>query len=185
LKVVIPLTLLIVFILLYFNTAHVGKVFIVLLAVPFSLIGAFWLIYLLGYNLSVAVWVGIIALAGVDAETGVIMLLYLDHAYEKGKNQGRMRSLKELREAISEGAVKRVRPKMMTVMAIIMGLLPIMWSHGAGADVMKRIAAPMIGGIVTSFILELVIYPVIYELWRGREFRKETKVAETKFEPRS
>ncbi len=184
LKIVIPLTLLIVFILLYFNTAHVGKVFIVLLAVPFSLIGAFWFIYLLGYHLSVAVWVGIIALAGVDAETGVIMLLYLDTAYEKWKSQGRIRSLEDLREAISEGAVKRVRPKMMTVMAIIMGLLPIMWSHGAGADVMKRIAAPMIGGIITSFILELVIYPVIFELWKGREFRKETKVAETKFEPR-
>ncbi len=184
LKIVIPLTLLIVFILLYFNTAHVGKVFIVLLAVPFSLIGAFWFIYLLGYHLSVAVWVGIIALAGVDAETGVIMLLYLDTAYEKWKSQGRIRSLEDLREAISEGAVKRVRPKMMTVMAIIMGLLPIMWSHGAGADVMKRIAAPMIGGIITSFILELVIYPVIFEIWKGREFRKETKVAETKFEPR-
>ena len=172
LKIVIPLTLLIVFILLYFNTAHVGKVFIVLLAVPFSLIGAFWCIYLLGYHLSVAVWVGIIALAGVDAETGMIMLLYLDTAYEKWRGQGRMRTLADLREAVREGAVKRVRPKMMTVMAIIMGLLPIMWSHGAGADVMKRIAAPMIGGIVTSFILELVIYPVIFEIWKGREIRK-------------
>jgi Cu(I)/Ag(I) efflux system membrane protein CusA/SilA len=161
----------------------VGKVFIVLLAVPFSLIGAFWFIYLLGYNLSVAVWVGIIALAGVDAETGVIMLLYLDHAYEKWKNQGKMRSLKDLQEAVREGAVKRVRPKMMTVMAIIMGLLPIMWSHGAGADVMKRIAAPMIGGIVTSFLLELIIYPVIYEIWRGRELRKMLKAGETKIEP--
>jgi Cu(I)/Ag(I) efflux system membrane protein CusA/SilA len=175
LKIVIPLTLLIVFILLYFNTAHVGKVFIVLLAVPFSLIGAFWFIYLLGYHLSVPVWVGIIALAGVDAETGVIMLLYLDTAYEKWRKEGRMRSLKDLQEAISEGAVKRVRPKMMTVMAIIMGLLPIMWSHGAGADVMKRIAAPMIGGIVTSFVLELVIYPVIFEIWRGRELRKKNE----------
>ncbi len=172
LKIVIPLTLLIVFILLYFNTAHVGKVFIVLLAVPFSLIGAFWFIYLLGYHLSVAVWVGIIALAGVDAETGVIMLLYLDTAYEKWKSQGRMKTLQDLREAVGEGAVKRVRPKMMTVMAIIMGLLPIMWSHGTGADVMKRIAAPMIGGIVTSFILELIIYPVIFEIWRGRMIRK-------------
>ncbi len=178
LKIVIPLTLLIVFILLYFNTAHVGKVFIVLLAVPFSLIGAFWFIYLLGYHLSVAVWVGIIALAGVDAETGVIMLLYLDTAYEKWRKEGRMRSLKDLQEAISEGAVKRVRPKMMTVMAIIMGLLPIMWSHGAGADVMKRIAAPMIGGIVTSFVLELVIYPVIFEIWRGRGIKKDREVGE-------
>jgi Cu(I)/Ag(I) efflux system membrane protein CusA/SilA len=185
LKVAIPLTLLIVFILLYFNTAHVGKVFIVLLAVPFSLIGAFWCIYLLGYHLSVAVWVGIIALAGVDAETGVIMLLYLDSAYEKWKSQGKLQNLKDLREAISEGAVKRVRPKMMTVMAIIMGLLPIMWSHGAGADVMKRIAAPMIGGIVTSFILELVIYPVIFEIWRGREFKKSSGGGAATVEPAS
>lgn len=168
LKYVIPLTLLIVFILLYFNTASITKVCIVLLAVPFSLIGAFWLTYLLGYNLSVAVWVGIIALAGVDAETGVIMLLYLDHAYDKWRDAGRMRTTADLQEAISEGAVKRVRPKMMTVMAILMGLLPIMWSHGAGADVMKRIAAPMIGGVVTSFLLELVVYPVIFEIWRGR-----------------
>ena len=173
LKVVIPLTLLIVFVLLYFNTASVTKVFIVLLAVPFSLIGAFWLIYLLGYNLSVAVWVGIIALAGVDAETGVIMLLYLDHAYEKWRNAGRMRTMADLQEAISEGAVKRIRPKMMTVMAILMGLLPIMWSHGAGADVMKRIAAPMIGGVVTSFLLELIVYPVIFEVWRGRELQRQ------------
>jgi len=183
LKIVIPLTLLIVFILLYFNTAHVGKVFIVLLAVPFSLIGAFWFIYLLGYNMSVAVWVGIIALAGVDAETGVIMLLYLDHAYEKWKSQGKLQNLKDLREAISEGAVKRVRPKMMTVMAIIMGLLPIMWSHGAGADVMKRIAAPMIGGIVTSFILELIIYPVIFEMWKGRSLNRQIKEAEKEIKP--
>jgi Cu(I)/Ag(I) efflux system membrane protein CusA/SilA len=172
LKIVIPLTLLIVFVLLYFNTAHVGKVFMVLLAVPFSLIGAFWFVYLLGYHLSVAVWVGIIALAGVDAETGVIMLLYLDTAFEKWKSQGRMRHPGDLREAIGEGAVKRIRPKMMTVMAIIMGLLPIMWSQGAGADVMKRIAAPMIGGIITSFVLELLIYPVIFEIWKGRELRK-------------
>jgi Cu(I)/Ag(I) efflux system membrane protein CusA/SilA len=172
LKIVIPLTLLIVFVLLYFSTAHVGKVFIVLLAVPFSLIGAFWFVYLLGYHLSVAVWVGIIALAGVDAETGVIMLLYLDTAFEKWKSQGRMRHPGDLREAIGEGAVKRIRPKMMTVMAIIMGLLPIMWSQGAGADVMKRIAAPMIGGIITSFVLELLIYPVIFEIWKGRELRK-------------
>jgi Cu(I)/Ag(I) efflux system membrane protein CusA/SilA len=183
LKIVIPLTLLIVFILLYFNTAHVGKVLIVLLAVPFSLIGAFWCIYLLGYHLSVAVWVGIIALAGVDAETGVIMLLYLDTAYEKWRKEGRLRTLKDLREAVSEGAVKRVRPKMMTVMAIIMGLLPIMWSQGAGADVMKRIAAPMIGGIVTSFILELIIYPVIYEVWRGRGLKRQIKAPETGIRP--
>jgi Cu(I)/Ag(I) efflux system membrane protein CusA/SilA len=151
----------------------VTKVFIVLLAVPFSLIGAIWLLYLLGYHLSVAVWVGIIALAGVDAETGIVMLLYLDHAYEKRQREGRMTSKADLQEAIEEGAVQRIRPKMMTVMAILMGLLPIMWSHGTGADVMKRIAAPMIGGILTSFLLELLIYPVIFEIWRSWQHRKQ------------
>ncbi len=166
LKIVIPVTLLIVIVLLYFNTGHVTKVAIVLLAVPFSLIGAFWLLYLLGYNMSVAVWVGIIALAGVDAETGVVMLLYLDQAFDRFKAAGRMHSLHDLQAAVEDGAVKRIRPKMMTVMAILMGLLPIMWSHGAGADVMKRIAAPMVGGVVTSFILELLIYPVIFTLWK-------------------
>ncbi len=166
LKIVIPVTLLLVIVLLYFSTRNVTKIAIVLLAVPFSLIGAFWLVYLLGYNLSVAVWVGIIALAGVDAETGVVMLLYLDHAYAKAQAAGRMSSLRELQEAIEEGAVQRIRPKMMTVMAILMGLLPIMWSQGAGADVMKRIAAPMVGGVVTSFLLELLIYPVIFEIWK-------------------
>jgi Cu(I)/Ag(I) efflux system membrane protein CusA/SilA len=124
--------------------------------------------------MSVAVWVGIIALAGVDAETGVIMLLYLDQAYEKWRGEGRMRTIEDLRAAISEGAVKRIRPKMMTVMAILFGLLPIMWSHGAGADVMKRIAAPMIGGVTTSFLLELIVYPVIFEVWRGWGMRSAT-----------
>ena len=166
LRIVIPLTLLIVIVLLYFNTRSMVKVAIVLLAVPFSLVGAFWLLYLLGYNLSVAVWVGIIALAGVDAETGVVMLLYLDHAYEKSRTAGRMRNMADLQEAVEDGAVKRIRPKMMTVLAILLGLLPIMWSHGAGADVMKRIAAPMVGGVVTSFLLELLIYPVIFILWK-------------------
>ena len=166
LKVVIPVTLLIVIVLLYLNTRNVTKIFIVLLAVPFSLIGAFWLLYLLDYNLSVAVWVGIIALAGVDAETGVVMLLYLDQAYDRSRGEGRMKSLEDLEEAVEHGAVKRIRPKMMTVMAILMGLLPIMWSQGAGADVMKRIAAPMVGGVVTSFVLELLIYPVIFTLWK-------------------
>ncbi|MGE5302710.1 MAG: efflux RND transporter permease subunit [Alphaproteobacteria bacterium] len=169
---VVPLTLVVIFVLLYINLQSVGKCMIVLLAVPFSMIGAIWCLYLLGYNLSVAVWVGIIALAGVDAETGVIMLLYLDQAFEKRRVEGRMRSTADLREAISEGAVKRIRPKMMTVMAILVGLLPIMWSHGAGADVMKRIAAPMIGGVVTSFLLELIVYPVIFELWRGWGMRR-------------
>ncbi len=169
LKVVIPITLLAVIVLLYFNTRNVAKIVIVLLAVPFSLIGAFWVVYLLGYNLSVAVWVGFIALAGVDAETGVVMLLYLDAAYDRAKSEDRMNGLRDLQLAVEDGAVKRIRPKMMTVMAILMGLLPIMWSRGAGADVMKRIAAPMVGGVVTSFILELLIYPVIFTLWKKRE----------------
>ena len=168
LKIVIPLTLLIVIVLLYFNLRNLTKIAIVLLAVPFSLIGAFWLVYLLDYNLSVAVWVGIIALAGVDAETGVIMLLYLDQAYDKAKSAGRMQSLADLQEAVEEGAVKRIRPKMMTVLAILLGLLPIMWSHGAGADTMKRIAAPMVGGVISSFLLELLIYPVIFTIWKWR-----------------
>jgi Cu(I)/Ag(I) efflux system membrane protein CusA/SilA len=172
---VVPLTLLIIFILLYMNLQSATKCGIVLLAIPFSMIGAIWFVYLLGYNMSVAVWVGIIALAGVDAETGVIMLLYLDQAYEKWRHEGRMRTIQDLREAITEGAVKRIRPKMMTVMAILFGLLPIMWSHGAGADVMKRIAAPMIGGVISSFLLELMVYPAIYEVWRGREIRKTNK----------
>jgi Cu(I)/Ag(I) efflux system membrane protein CusA/SilA len=169
---VVPLTLLIIFVLLYLNLRSATKCGIVLLAIPFSMIGAIWCVYLLEYNLSVAVWVGIIALAGVDAETGVIMLLYLDQAFEKWRKEGRMRTLKDLREAITEGAVKRIRPKMMTVMAILVGLLPIMWSQGAGADVMKRIAAPMIGGVVTSFLLELIVYPAIYEVWRGWQLRR-------------
>ena len=168
LKYVIPLTLFIIFVLLYMSTHSVTKVFIVFLAVPFSLIGAFWLIYLLGYNLSIAVAVGLIALAGVDAETGVVMLLYLDLASHKWKDKGRIKSEKDLEEAVIEGAVKRVRPKMMTVLAILMGLLPIMWGTGAGSDVMKRIAAPMVGGVVTSFILELLIYPVIFTIWKWR-----------------
>jgi Cu(I)/Ag(I) efflux system membrane protein CusA/SilA len=166
LTLVIPVTLLIVIVLLYFNTRNLMKVAIVLLAVPFSLIGAFWLIYLLGYNLSVAVWVGIIALAGVDAETGVVMLLYLDLAYERFKREGRMRSLADLHAAVEEGAVQRLRPKMMAVMAILLGLLPIMWSTGTGADVMKRIAAPMVGGVISSFALQLLIYPVIFAIWK-------------------
>jgi Cu(I)/Ag(I) efflux system membrane protein CusA/SilA len=166
LKYVVPLTLFIIVLLLYINTNSVIKLMIVLLAVPFSLVGAFWVLYLLGYNLSVAVAVGIIALAGVDAETGVVMLLYLDLAYHKWRDEKRIHSFGDLKEAVIEGAVKRVRPKMMTVMAILMGLLPIMWSHGTGADVMKRIAAPMVGGIVTSFLMELLIYPVIFTIWK-------------------
>ncbi|MDH3237498.1 MAG: efflux RND transporter permease subunit [Deltaproteobacteria bacterium] len=163
LLVVIPLTLFIVFLIIYMNTKSLQKTAIVLLAVPFSLVGAFWLIYLLGYNLSVAVWVGIIALAGLDAETGVVMLLYLDVAYNAMKRKGLMNTMGDLKEAIVDGAVKRIRPKVMTASVIIAGLLPIMWSTGTGSDVMKRIAAPMVGGVVTSVLLELLVYPVIYE----------------------
>src|SRR5213596_3547397 len=179
LKIVIPLTLLIIFVLLYMNTKSLVKTAIVLLAVPFSLIGAFWLLYILGYNMSVAVWVGLIALAGLDAETGVVMLLYLDHAWEKFRGEGRMHSMRDLHDAVLEGAIGRVRPKIMTVCAILFGLLPIMWSPAmqAGADVMKRIATPMIGGVVTSAMLELLIYPVIYVIWRTRELPDQTAEA--------
>ena len=170
LAVVIPFTLLIIFVLIFLNTRSAIKTMIVMLAVPFSLVGAFWMLYLLHYNLSVAVWVGLIALAGLDAETGVVMLLYLDQAWEKFVAQGRMRSTSDLYQAVQEGAVQRIRPKIMTVSAIIFGLLPILWSPAtqAGADVMKRIATPMIGGVITSAILELLIYPVIYFTWRKR-----------------
>jgi copper/silver efflux system protein len=171
LKVVIPLTLLIIFVLIFFNTKSVTKTFIVLLAVPFSLVGSFWLLYLLNYNLSIAVWVGIIALAGLDAETGVVMLLYLELAFEKWRKEGRLNGTADLKEAIMFGAVKRIRPKIMTVSVILAGLVPIMFSHGTGSDVMKRIAAPMVGGVITSMIMELVIYPTIYLLWKGREFK--------------
>jgi Cu(I)/Ag(I) efflux system membrane protein CusA/SilA len=173
LKLVIPLTLLIIFVLIFFNTKSVTKTMIVLLAVPFSLVGSFWLLYILNYNLSIAVWVGIIALAGLDAETGVIMLLYLELAYEKWKKEGRLNRISDLKEAIMYGAVKRIRPKIMTVSVILAGLIPIMFSHGTGSDVMKRIAAPMVGGVVTSMIMELVIYPTIYLLWRGRELKNK------------
>src|SRR5260370_16434751 len=153
------------------------KTAIVFFAVAFSLVGAFWLLYILGYNMSVAVWVGLIALAGLDAETGVVMLLYLDHAWEKFKAEGRMTSMRDLHDAVIEGAVGRVRPKIMTMCALLFGLLPIMWSPvtQAGADVMKRIAAPMIGAVVTSAILELLIYPVIYVFWRRLSLPKETR----------
>ena len=175
LKVVIPLTIFIIFVLLYMNTRSVVKAGIVLLAVPFSLIGAIWILYILGYNISIAVWVGMIALMGLDAETGVFMLLFLDLSYYESVRNGKMKTYNDLKEAIIHGAVKRIRPKMMTVMAIFMGLIPIMWSMGTGADLMKRIAAPMIGGVFTSFILELLVYPVIYEIWKWNfEMKKGT-----------
>ena len=174
LKVVLPLTVFLIALLLYMNTKSGVKTAIVLLAVPFSLIGAVWLLYLLDYNTSIAVWVGMIALMGLDAETGVFMLLFLDLAYDERVRQGRMRTTADLDEAIVHGAVRRVRPKMMTVTAAFMGLLPIMWSAGTGADVMKRVAAPMVGGLATSFLLELLVYPVLYRIWKERSLGRTT-----------
>lgn len=168
LKFVIPMTLVLIIFLLFFNTKSWIKTGIILLAVPFSLIGAVWFLVLLGYNLSIAAWVGMIALLGLDAETGVFMLMYLDLAYNERMDQGQMNSPADLKSAVLEGAAHRVRPKLMTVAALFMGLIPIMWSIGAGADVMKRIAAPMIGGLLTSFLLELLIYPVIFYIWKQR-----------------
>ena len=171
LKWVIPLTLAIVFVLLYFNTQSITESVIVMLAVPFSLVGAIWLLYLLHYNMSVAVWVGIIALAGLDAETGVVMLLYLKLSHARAVRDGRLRTRDDLREAIVDGAAKRLRPKLMTVATMIIGLVPVLSSTGTGADVMKRIAAPMVGGLVTSFLLELTVYPAMFAIWKGRGLR--------------
>jgi Cu(I)/Ag(I) efflux system membrane protein CusA/SilA len=175
LKVVLPLTLFLICLLLYMNTKSAAKTGIVLLAVPFSLVGAIWFLWILGYHISIAVWVGMIALMGLDAETGVFMLLFLDLAYHEAVEKKKMRTEQDLEESIIHGAVKRVRPKMMTVMAAFMGLLPIMWASGAGSDAMKRIAAPMIGGLATSFILELLVYPVIYFIWKWRFEMKQGK----------
>ena len=172
LKVVVPVTLFLIFLLLYMNTQSMIKTGIVMLAVPFSLVGAVFLLYILGYHISIAVWVGMIALMGLDAETGVFMLLYLDLAYEDRKKAGTLKTLLDLKAAIIEGAVKRIRPKMMTVMAAFTGLLPIMFSMGTGSDMMKRIAAPMVGGLISSFALELLVYPAIYYVWRSKELRK-------------
>jgi len=155
-----------VFTLIYFNTKSLTQTFIILLAIPFSLIGAVWLLWLLGYNLSVAVWVGMIALAGLDAETGVIMMLYLDLAYQKRKAEGRLNNLADLQQAVLEGAVQRVRPKLMTVGTAWIGLVPILFSTGIGSDVMRRIAAPMVGGVLTSLVLVLLVYPAIFAMWK-------------------
>jgi Cu(I)/Ag(I) efflux system membrane protein CusA/SilA len=155
-----------VLLLLYLNTQSLVETLIVLLAVPFSLVGAIWLLYLLGYNISVAVWVGVIALAGLDAETGVVMLLYLTLAHDRRQREGTLNTADDLRDSIVEGAAKRLRPKLMTVATTIIGLCPVLWSTGTGADVMKRIAAPMVGGLVTSFLLELTVYPAIFAVWK-------------------
>ena len=174
LTVILPLTLFLIMMLLYMNTKSFTETMLIILAVPFSAVGAIWFLYLLGYNMSIGVWVGLIALLGVDAETAIFMLLYLNIAYEGAKKEGKMKSLADLQNAIHDGAVKRIRPKFMTVAVMFMGLVPIMWSTGAGADVMRRIAAPMIGGIFTSFILELVVYPAIYEVWKwNTEVKKQ------------
>jgi Cu(I)/Ag(I) efflux system membrane protein CusA/SilA len=173
LELVVPITLGLVLVLLVFNTRSLAETGIVLLAVPCSLIGAIWLVYLLGYNVSVAVWVGVIALAGLDAETGVVMLLYLTLAHRRWRDDGRLHHEGDLREAIVEGAAKRIRPKLMTVLTMMIGLVPVLWSAGTGADMMKRIAAPMVGGLVTSFLLELTVYPAIFAIWKSRGLPKE------------
>jgi len=175
LKVVLPVTILLIFVLLFMNTKSAFKAIVVMLAVPFSVVGAVWLMWALGYHISIAGWVGMIALMGLDAETGVFMLLFLDISHEEYRKKGKLHSLADLKEAIVHGAVKRIRPKIMTVMAASMGLMPIMWSLGTGADVMKRIAAPMVGGLFTSFIMELLVYPAIYFLWKSHGLRKEAR----------
>ena len=168
LKIVVPITLFLIFALLYMNTKSAFKASIVMLAVPFSLIGAVWFLWILNYNVSIAVWVGMIALMGLDAETGVFMLLFLDLSYDEAKRNGKLRSKSDLVEAVIQGAVKRVRPKIMTVSAAFMGLMPIMWSLEAGSDMMKRVVAPMVGGLATSFLMELLVYPAIYYMWKWR-----------------
>jgi Cu(I)/Ag(I) efflux system membrane protein CusA/SilA len=176
LKLIIPLTLVLIFGLLYMNTKSSFKAALVMTAVPFSAIGAIWLLWALDYNMSIAVWVGMIALMGLDAETGVFMLLFLDLSHDEYKAKGLLRTRGDLQEAIVHGAVKRVRPKAMTVFAAMLGLLPIMWSTGTGADLMKRIAAPMIGGLATSFLLELLVYPAVYYLWKKKEVADDERV---------
>jgi copper/silver efflux system protein len=169
LYVMVPVTIAIILFLIYFNTRSMVKTLIVVLAVPFSAVGAIWMVYILGYNTSIAVWVGVIALLGIDAETGVFMLLYLDLAYLKARRDHFPFTVAGLYDAVVEGAAMRLRPKFMTFAAMSIGLIPIMWSTGTGSEIMKRIAAPMIGGIVTSFLLELLVYPAVYAIWRERQ----------------
>ena len=175
LELVLPLTGLLIVLLLFLGTKSWFRVSVILLAVPFSLIGAFWFLWALDYSMSVAVWVGIIALAGLDAETGVVMLLDLTLAFDDRHREGRRRHFEDLRDAIVEGAARRVRPKLMTVLAAMVGLLPIFWTSGTGSDVMKRIAAPMVGGLVTSFLLELTVYPALFAIWKNRQLRFATE----------
>jgi Cu(I)/Ag(I) efflux system membrane protein CusA/SilA len=172
-RIVVPVTLGIIFLLLYLNFRGLAESLIVMLALPFSLIGGIWFLWLLGYNTSVAVWVGFIALAGVAAETGVVMMIYLDEAFQRRSLEGRMRSAADVADAVREGALERLRPVVMTVTAIMAGLAPILWSSGTGADVMKRIASPMVGGMISATILTLVVIPAIYLLWRSWQVRRQ------------
>jgi Cu(I)/Ag(I) efflux system membrane protein CusA/SilA len=169
LKVVVPITLALIFVLLYMNFKSIPETFIILLSIPFAMTGSIWLLWIMGYNLSIAVWVGIIALAGLAAQTGTVMIIYLDEAFHAYQKAGRMKTQHDLFESITYGAVQRVRPKLMTVSMITLGLVPALWAHGAGAEAIQRIAAPMIGGLITSTILTLEIVPAIYSLWRGRQ----------------
>jgi Cu(I)/Ag(I) efflux system membrane protein CusA/SilA len=173
LMLVVPLTVLLIVVMLYLNFRSVGQTTIVMLSLPFAATGSLWALYLLGYNFSAAVWVGIIALSGLAAETGVVMIVYLDEAFHRYQREGRMKNMEDLFAAITDGAVQRVRPKIMTVTTTLIGLLPLMWVHGSGADVMRRIAAPMIGGLITSTILTLEIVPAIYSFWRQRQLTRE------------
>jgi Cu(I)/Ag(I) efflux system membrane protein CusA/SilA len=178
LMLAIPLTAAIILALLYCNTRSMVKTMIVVLAVPFSAVGAIWAVYLLGYHMSVAVWVGIIALLGIDAETGTFMLLYLDLAFQKARSKTALLSRQALYDAIAEGAAKRLRPKLMTFATMFIGLVPVLWSTGAGSGIMKRVAAPMVGGIVTSFLLELLIYPAIYAIWKEKSLDVQESAAD-------
>jgi Cu(I)/Ag(I) efflux system membrane protein CusA/SilA len=174
-RVLVPLTLLIVLLLLYLNFGNITQALIVLCSVPFALVGSVWLMALLGYNLSTATWVGLIALVGLAAQTGVVMVVYCDSAYHKRKAEGRIRDLDDIVDATLEGSVQRVRPKLMTVATMMIGLVPLLWSQGAGADVMKRVAAPMVGGLFTSAFLTLEIIPVVYAYWRYAQLKAEWK----------
>jgi Cu(I)/Ag(I) efflux system membrane protein CusA/SilA len=177
-QLVIPATLALIFLLLYFNFQSVGETLIVMASLPFALIGGIWFIYALGYNMSVAVAIGFVALGGVAAETGVVMLIYLDHAWSAQRARTERPTVRDLYNAIVEGAVERVRPKMMTVTAIMAGLLPILWGNGTGASVMKRIAAPMVGGMISSTVLTLIVIPAVYSLWKERSLSALSRASE-------
>ena len=174
-RVVVPITLILVIILLYLNFRNITETLIVLISVPFALVGSIWLMYFLGYNFSTATWVGIIALVGLATETGIMMVLYLDHAYERRKKAGKMRDLNDVIWAHMEGTVQRLRPKLMTVGTTMIGLVPILWATGTGADVMKRIAAPMVGGLISSTFLTLEILPVVYTYWRNWQIKRDRR----------